>query len=140
MSTQTLPLPATATRRWIFAGRAVTTLPVLFLTWDGVMKLLQPAPVVDAFARLEIPVELSATIGVVQLICVALYVLPRTAVVGAMLLTGYLGGAVMTHLRIGDPLFSHTLFPTYVGGLVWLGLYLREARLRALVPLRGRSW
>jgi len=75
-------------------------------------------------------------LGVLLLACTLLYAVPRTAVLGAILLTGYLGGAVATHLRVGDPLFSHVLFGVYMGVALWLGLYLRDARLRALVPLR----
>jgi hypothetical protein len=74
--------------------------------------------------------------GIVLLACVILYVIPQTSVLGAILLTGYLGGAVATHVRVGDPLLTHTLFPVYVGVLIWLGLYLRDGPLRALVPLR----
>jgi hypothetical protein len=85
--------------------------------------------------RLGYPASLSATLGILLLACLALYVFPRTAVLGAVLLTGYLGGAVTTHLRIGDDLFT-LLFPVIVGALVWAGLFLREPRLRALVPLR----
>lgn len=124
---------AKTTRR---AGMIVTALPVLFLLFDGVMKLVQPAEVTDAMARLGYPASLSPALGVLLLACLALYVFPRTAVLGAILLTGYLGGAVTTHLRIGDGLFT-LLFPVIVGGLLWGGLFLRESRLRALLPLRG---
>jgi DoxX-like protein len=110
---------------------------VLFLIPDGIIKFIKPAPVVDAFAHLGLPLSLANTIGILLLICTAIYAIPRTAVLGAILLTGYLGGAVATHLRAGDPLFSHVLFPTYLGVMLWLGLYLRDERLRALVPLRG---
>lgn len=72
-----------------------------------------------------------------ELICVAIYLVPRTSLLGAILLTGYLGGAIASHVRIGDPLFSHVLFPTYVAALIWGGLYLRDARVRALVPVRA---
>jgi hypothetical protein len=117
------------------AGYVVSALPVLFLLFDGIMKLVQPAPVTEAMERLGYPASLSAGLGILLLVCVALYVFPRTAVLGAVLLTGYLGGAVTTHLRIGDDLFT-LLFPVIVGALVWGGLFLREPRLRALVPLR----
>jgi len=104
---------------------------------DAVIKFVKPAPVVDAFAHLGWPLSNAVTIGILLLVCAALYVIPRTSVLGAILLTGYLGGAVATHFRVGDPLFSHILFPTYLGVLLWLGLYLRDARLRALIPLRS---
>jgi DoxX-like family len=93
--------------------------------------------VVEAFNQLGYPVSLAPAIGILELACVVIYVIPRTAVLGAILLTGFLGGAVAIHVRVGDPLFTHTLFPIYVGVLVWGGLFLREARLRALIPLRS---
>ena len=83
------------------------------------------------------PVSLAIPLGILLLSCLALYAIPRTAVLGAILLTGYLGGAVATHVRVADPLFSHVLFPVYVGAMLWGGLYLRDARLRALIPFRG---
>ena len=81
--------------------------------------------------------SLANVLGVLLLLCTAVYVFPRTSILGAILLTGYLGGAVATHMRAGDPLFSHVLFPTYLGVVLWLGLYLRDSRLRALIPLRS---
>ena len=119
-----------------WAGRVLTALPVLFLAFDVVIKLMKITPVVDSFTQLGIPVELARTVGTIELACLLVYLLPRTAVLGAILLTGYLGGAVLTHLRVGSPLLSHTLFPTYVAILLWGGLWLREPRLRALIPLR----
>ncbi|MGI8743566.1 MAG: DoxX family protein [Bryobacteraceae bacterium] len=127
--------PVAKTKVW--AGGILSGLVILFLVFDGVIKFIKPAPVVEAFAQLGLPLNLSVAIGVVVLACTALYSIPRTSVLGAILLTGYLGGAVVTHLRVGDPLFSHVLFPTYVGVLLWAGLYLREDRLRALLPLRS---
>jgi ABC-type transport system involved in cytochrome c biogenesis permease component len=90
----------------------------------------------ETMIKLGYPSELSLTLGIITLICVALYLVPRTAVLGAILLTGYLGGAVATHVRVGDPLFSHILFPVYIGILVWGGLYLRDYRVANLIPLR----
>jgi DoxX-like family len=119
----------------LWTGRIISGVAVLFLTFDSVIKFLKPAPVVEAFAHLGLPLDLAVVIGVLLLLCTALYVIPRTSILGAILLTGYLGGAVATHLRSGDPLFSHVLFPVYFGALLWLGLYLRDTRLRALVPL-----
>jgi DoxX-like protein len=110
---------------------------VLFLVFDSVMKFVKPAVVVEASAHLGLPDSLIVYIGITLLACTALYAIPRTSVLGAILLTGYLGGAVLTHARVGDPLFSHVLFPTYVGVLLWAGLFLREDRLRALIPLRS---
>ncbi len=129
--------PLTPTTRQLWTGRILTALPVLFLLFDGAIKLARPAPVLETFARLGLPTGLAITLGVLELACVVLYLIPRTAVLGAVLLTGFLGGAVSTHLRIGDPLFSHILFPIYVGLLVWAGLFFRETRLRALIPLRS---
>ncbi len=122
---------------WI--GRILSGLVVLFLLVDAGFKLIRPlpAPAVEAFGKLGYPVGLAAGIGILLLVCVALYLIPRTSVLGAILLTGYLGGAVASHVRVGDPWFSHALFPVYVGLLVWGGLYLREARLRDLIPLRS---
>jgi hypothetical protein len=94
-------------------------------------------PVVESFGRLGYPVSVSVGIGLLELVCLVLYVIPRTSVLGAILLTGYLGGAVATHVRVGSPMLTHVLFPIYVAALVWGGLFLREARLRALVPLRS---
>ena len=118
-------------------GRVLTALPVLFLAFDVTIKLMKIQPVVDSFAQLGIPVVLARVVGTVELFCLVLYCVPRTAVLGAMLLTGYLGGAVLTHLRIGSPLVSHTLFPTYIGIMLWGALWLRDSRVRALVPLRA---
>lgn len=115
----------------------MSAVPVLFLLMDGVMKLVKPEPVLRATVQLGYPESVIFGLGIVLLVCVILYVIPRTAVLGAILLTGYLGGAVATHVRVGDPLFSHILFPVYVAILVWGGLYLREERLRALIPLRS---
>jgi hypothetical protein len=125
--------PPTATSKGMRrAGWAVTALPVLFLLFDATIKLLQIQPVVEAFQRLGIPGHLAPSIGALQLACILLYLYPRTALLGAVLLTGFLGGATLTHVRVGDPLFSHTLFPAYIGAMAWAGLYLRDARLRAL--------
>ena len=117
-------------------GIALTTLAALFLAMDTVMKVLRLAPAVDGTVALGYPVNTVQLIGVIELVCLVLYLVPRTSVIGALLLTGYLGGATATHVRIASPLFTHILFPTYVALLVWGGLYLRESRLRDLVPLR----
>jgi len=118
-------------RAW--TARILTAIPVLFLTFDAVFKLVAPGVVAEASVRLGLPGNLAVPLGILLAGCVALYVVPRTAPLGAVLLTGYLGGAVLTHLRIGDPMLSHTLFPIYVGAMVWGGLYLRDARVRQLL-------
>jgi hypothetical protein len=119
----------------LWAGRIISILVVLFLTMDGVMKLIKPQFVVDATIKLGYQESSIVGIGVVLLISVALYVLPRTNVLGAILLTGYLGGAVASHLRAGDGWFE-ILFPVVFGALAWIGLYLRDPKVRALAPLR----
>jgi ABC-type transport system involved in cytochrome c biogenesis permease component len=111
----------------------MSALPVLFLLMDSVMKLVKPEFVVKATVQLGFPEGVILPLGIILLVCVILYIVPRTAVLGAILLTGYLGGAVATHVRAGDPLFSHILFPVYVAILIWGGLYLRDERLRALI-------
>jgi len=106
---------------------------VAFLVFDAAIKLAVIPAVVDAFAQLGLPVALAQGIGVLELFCVSLYVFPATAALGAVLLTGFLGGAIAIHTRVGDPLLSHVLFPVYVGALLWTSLYLRDERVRALV-------
>jgi hypothetical protein len=123
--------PISIRSRWI--GRILSAIPVLFLAFDGVAKLFAPQPVLEASARIGISAENVTRIGLLQLACLALYLVPRTAPLGAVLLTGFLGGAVALHVRMGDPLASHVLSPVYVGALFWAGLFLRDARVRALV-------
>jgi hypothetical protein len=120
----------------LWTGAIMSALPALFLLVDSVGKLIRPAPVVEATVQLGYPESVLLGLGIVLLTCTVLYVIPRTAILGAILLTGYLGGAVATHVRVGSPLFSHILFPVYLGVLIWGGLYLRDERLRALIPLR----
>jgi len=119
-------------RKRLWAGRATSAAAVLFLLFDAAIKLMVIPPVVESFTRLGFPVDLSRGIGTLELACLIVYLIPRTAIPGAILLTGFLGGAVVTHVRVGDPLLSHVLFPVYVGTLVWGGLLLR-GRLAALV-------
>jgi hypothetical protein len=118
------------TRRTRWTGRILSGLAILFLAWDASIKLMVLAPVAEAFGRLGYPVSLAVGIGLLELACLALYVIPRTSVLGAVLLTGFLGGAISTHVRVQDPLLTHSFFPVYVGLLVWGGLLLRDARLR----------
>jgi hypothetical protein len=120
--------------RW--AGRVISGLATLFLLLDGVAKLFRPAVVVEGTVALGYPESSIIPMGVVLIASTLLYAIPRTATLGAILLTGYLGGAVATHVRVGDPLFTHSLFPVYLGALIWLGLLLREPALRAALPLR----
>jgi hypothetical protein len=120
------------TALWI--GRGLSALAILFLLFDGVMKLFKPALVVEATTRLGYPESSIIPIAVVLLASTVLYAIPRTAVLGAILLTGYLGGAVATHVRVSGSLFE-ILFPVIMGVFVWGGLYLRDARLRRLIPL-----
>jgi hypothetical protein len=118
---------------WI--GRAISTLMVLFMLLDGVMKLIKPAPVVEATVQLGFQQGDIAKMGVIVLVCAILYAIPRTAVLGAILLTGWLGGAVAAKLRIDSSPLS-TFSPVIFGVLVWLGILLREPRLKMLIPLR----
>src|SRR5277367_5831089 len=122
----------------LWAGRILSALSVLFLLFDAGGHLVVPPEVVEAFNRLGYPVGLSRALGIIELVCLVAYVIPRTAIFGAILLTGYLGGAVATHLRVRDAVFD-TIFPIIIGVLVWAGLFLRNARLRALIPLTERN-
>jgi len=131
-----VPVEGTASRRSRVAGTVCTSVAALFLTFDTVLKLLRLDVAVEGTTALGYPAESVLWIGVIELVCLVLYLVPRTAVLGALLMTGYLGGAIATHVRISSPLLTHTLFPIYVALLLWGGLYLREPRLRALAPLR----
>jgi hypothetical protein len=113
---------------WILSGLAIA-----FLVFDGAVKFSGIAAVAESFAQLGYPLQLAPLIGGLELALVALYAVPRTAVLGAIGLTGLLGGAIASHLRIGSPLPSHTLFGMYLGSVLWLGLFLRDARVRALL-------
>ena len=130
-----VPLAAASTKS-LWAGWIISALAGLFLLFDGLAKVLRLDPAVEGTVQLGYPEGTVFGIGLVLLVCTVIYAVPRTSILGAILLTGYLGGAVATHVRIDSPLFTHTLFPIYVGLLVWGGLLLRDARLRALVPWR----
>jgi hypothetical protein len=121
---------ATATVSW--PGRALSALVVVFMVFDGVIHIAKPAPVVEAFAQLGYPLRLSVGLGVLELVFTLLYAIPRTAFIGALLLTGYLGGAIATQLRAGAGWFP-TIFPIIVAALLWTGLALRDPRVRGLV-------
>ena len=118
---------------WVMSGLAIA-----FLLMDSTMKLMALPIVLEASGPLGFAgVEMARGLGTLLLVCTLLYVAPQTSVLGAILLTGYLGGAVATHVRVGSPLFTHILFGVYLGALLWGGLYLRDARLRALIPIRA---
>lgn len=121
-------------RPW--AGYIISGLPALLLLLDAVGKLVKPEPVVTGTLELGYQESVIVPLGIVLLGATILYLVPRTAILGAILITAYLGGAVATHVRVGNPLFTHTLVPVYLGILIWFGLYLRDERLRALVPFR----
>lgn len=114
-------------------GLLLSALAVLFLLFDSITKVIMIAPVVESFVQLGYPVDLARAIGLAELLCILIYILPRTSILGAILLTGFLGGAAATKARFEDPWF---LFPIGFGVLIWGGLYLRDERLRALFPLR----
>jgi DoxX-like family len=128
--------PVTVSKARLWTGRVLSTLPVLLLLMSGVMDVMRPDFVVKAMVEQGFPEAVLVPLGISLLICTILYAIPRTAILGAILLTGYLGGAVATHVRAGDSLFSHILAPVYFAVILWIGLYLREPRLGALVPLR----
>jgi hypothetical protein len=130
--TQTAPV----SKKTPWAGRIVSALPILFLLMDGIMKLVKPAVVVGGTVRLGYPETVILPLGIVLLACTVLYLIPRTSVLGAILLTGYLGGAVATHVRVGEGLFP-VFFPIIMGVLIWGGLWLRDERLRKLIPMRS---
>jgi hypothetical protein len=122
------------TKIWI--GRILSGLAAAFLLFDAVMKFFMdklPPEALEAGAALQWPMEKMPLVGTILLICTLLYMIPRTAVVGAVLLTGYLGGAIASHVRVSNPLLSHTLFPIYIAILLWLGLYLRDSRVKTLI-------
>jgi len=125
--------PVAVSKAMLWVGRIISTLAVLMLLMSGIMKLVKPDPVVEGFAKFGYHEGLALGLGILELVCTVLYAVPRTSVLGAVLLTGYLGGATATHVRIGDPFY----FPVILGVLVWGGLYLRDPRLHALLPLRG---
>jgi hypothetical protein len=136
-ASQAAPQVQQISKAALWTSRILTGLVVLFLLFDGITKVIKVSAVLQASAQIGFSENLIAPIGITLLVCTMLYVIPSTSILGAILLTGYLGGAVSIQLRVGNPLFSQTLFPVYFGILVWLGLYLREPRLRSLVPLRS---
>ena len=133
---QSEPSTARPSKAALWTGRVMSVLPALFLLFDAAMKLVKPQFVVDATVRLGYPENVIVPLGVVLLVCTVLYLVPRTSVLGAILLTGYLGGAVATHVRHEDSPFE-IVFPVVFGALIWGGLVLRDPRLRSLLPLRS---
>jgi len=123
---------APVSKKALWSGYIMSALPVLMLLMSAVMKLAKPRPVVEGFAHLGFPESLALGLGILELGCTIIYLIPRTSILGAILLTGYLGGATCTTLRVGDAFFA----PVILGVLLWGGLFLREPRLRALIPLR----
>lgn len=136
--THTVDVPERATRWKARAGVALSTMAMLFLLFDSTGKLLKVAPVIEGTVQLGFPESVIRPLGVILLLCVITYAIPRFAIVGAMLLTGYLGGAIATHVRVGSPLLTHVLFPIYLAVFIWGGLLLRDARLRCLLAAPKR--
>jgi hypothetical protein len=127
-------LPISNGRLW--TGRVITALCILFMLFDATIHFLRPAPVLQAFAQIGLSLRLAVPLAIVEFVCTVLYAIPSTSVLGAVLLTGYLGGAVATQMRTSNSLFGEILFPVYFGILIWAGLYLRYPRLRELLPLQ----
>jgi DoxX-like family len=126
----------TKSKTSIWIGRVLSGLAIAFLLFDAISKFFMdklPPEALKAGEVLQWPIELMPTVGTILLICTLLYIIPRTSIIGAVLLTGYLGGAVASHVRVSNPIFSATLFPVYVAVFVWLGLYLRDQRAKALL-------
>jgi hypothetical protein len=120
----------------LWTGRVLSGLAIIFLVFDTAIKFLARPEVAASMQQLGFPTELALVIGSIELACLIIYVIPATSVLGAILFTGYLGGAIATHLRLETPLFSHILFPTYIAALLWGGLYLRDSRVRVLLGQR----
>ncbi len=127
---------APISRKELWVGRIISALVVLFMLFDSITKLMRVDAVMKATVKVGYPASAIPIIGLILLVCTIVYAIPATSILGAILLTGYLGGAVATNLRIGNPLLTNTLFPVYFGILLWGGLFLRERRLRSLLPLR----
>jgi hypothetical protein len=139
MDTVTMPTTHTSiSKKQLWAGRILSGLPAAFMLFDGGMKLFKPAPVVNATLQLGYAESVIVGLGIVLLASTLLYLIPRTALLGAVLLTGYLGGAVASNVRAGQPLFN-IIFPIVFGALLWGGLWFRDQRLRELLPLRQQS-
>ncbi len=118
-------------KKWLWVGRILTVIGVLFMLFDAVVHILRPAAVLEGFRQMGYSLDIIVPLSIVELVCILLYMIPRTSVLGAILLTGYLGGAVDANVRMGAPLFSLVLAPVYVAIVLWAGLYLRDSHLRA---------
>lgn len=116
----------------VWAGRVISIVTTLLFVWSAIMKLAPNPQALQGMNHLGLPESLMRPLGVLELLCVVLYLVPATSILGAVLFTGYLGGAILTHLRVGEAVF----FQVILGGLLWLGLYLQESRLRELLPLK----
>lgn len=121
-------------KKMLWTGRVISAIPVLLMMFSAALKLAKPAGVVQGFERAGYPESLILSLGILEMLCCVVYTIPRTSILGAILMTGYLGGATATNVRIGDPSYILTVL---LGVFVWGGLYLRDARLRALLPLRS---
>jgi hypothetical protein len=128
---QATALAPASTRLW--TGRTLTAIAVLFLLFDATLKLLKLPVAVDTTVQIGYPAAVIVPLGLLELALLVVYLTPRAAPLGAILWTAYLGGAVATHVRIGSPVFTHVLFPTYVAATLWGGLWLRDTRVRALL-------
>ncbi len=128
---------AQVSNKRLWPGVILSALAITFLLFDSIIKVMRLAVAIEGTTRLGYPAGAVLGIGVLELVCVLVYAIPQSSVLGAILLTGYLGGAIASHVRAGSPLFTHILFPVYVGVLVWGGIFLREERLRALIPVRS---
>jgi hypothetical protein len=132
-------MPTSASKKMLWTGRIVSALVIVLLLFDAGIKVLRLPAVVKGTVQVGYPVNVVLPIGIVLLVCVILYAIPRTSILGAILLTGYLGGAVATNVRISSPLLSYGLLPAYIGVLAWGGLFLRDESLRQLIPLRSSN-
>ena len=135
MSSATQPGSVSATALW--SGRIISGLVTAFMIFDGTIHITKPAPVVQGFAQLGFPIRLAVPLGIVSLTCALLYAIPQTSILGAILLTGYLGGAVAVQVPTQNPFFGEVIFPVYIGIFVWGGIYLRDERMRKLIPFRS---
>jgi hypothetical protein len=132
-------LDSRPSKKALWAGRILSGLAVAFMLFDAIIKLLRHPAAVQGTIELGYPESVVFGLGIVLLVCVVVYLVPRTAVLGAVLFTGYFGGAIATHVRVGNPLFSHILSPVYVAALLWAGLWLRDERIRAVFPFRAKK-
>ena len=128
---------AASSKGALWAGRVMSGFAVLFLTFDAAIKVLELPMAVTGTTDLGYPASVVLTLGLIQVACLVAYLIPRTSVLGAVFWTAYLGGAVATHVRVGNPLFTHTLFPVYIATLLWLGLWLRDPQLRSVLPTKS---